>query len=92
MLVHLHVRWKLLYVFVVVCMRQSEWRDCVHVMLVCALVYGCACMLMLMLFVCAWWGLCVWWGSLFLAIHRQFVRPAVEAEPKPVEQLEPLHD
>ena len=44
-----------------------------------------ACMLMLMLFVCAWWGvcMCVWWGFFFLAIHRQFVRPAVEARPKP---------
>lgn len=37
-------------------------------------------------------AVCMWWGSLFLSIHRQFVRPAVEARPKPVEQLEPLHD
>lgn len=45
------------------------------VTLLCALVYGCVCMLMLMLFVCVV-------GVPFLAIHRQFVRPAVEARPK----------
>lgn len=56
-----------------------------HVMLLCSLVYGSACMLMLMLFACVV-------GVPFLAIHRQFVRPAVEARPKPAEQLEPLHD
>lgn len=64
------------YIFVVVCVWvQSEWGDCVHVTLLCALVYGCVCMLMLMLFVCVV-------GVPFLAIHRQFVRPAVEARPK----------
>lgn len=67
--------------------------DGVHLMLVCALVIRlCMYADANVVCVCTWWGLCVWWGSFFLAIHRQFVRPAVEARPKPVEQLEPLHD